>query len=107
MFKCVRVSSVEDDGEDEYAYQAMVKIGGHVFKGFLYDQGADDGTGGDNNNSSCNVIPNISELHLGGGSGNGDGGGGGGGRNGPSSSAMVPTDMSGLLGGTNYGNPIN
>lgn len=38
VFKCVRVTAVEDNGEDEYAYQAVVKIGGHVFKGFLYDQ---------------------------------------------------------------------
>ncbi|TVU36806.1 hypothetical protein EJB05_18754 [Eragrostis curvula] len=42
VFKCVRVTSI-DDGEDEYAYQAMVTINGHVFKGFLYDQGVDDG----------------------------------------------------------------
>lgn len=101
MFKCVRVTSVEDDGEDEYAYQAMVKIGGHVFKGFLYDQGSDEGAGVDNSNNNANnnnnAIPNISELHLGGGAA-----GGGGGR------SMVPaTDMSSLLGGTNYGNQIN
>ena len=32
VFKCVRVTAVED-GQDEYAYQAVVKIGGHVFKG--------------------------------------------------------------------------
>ncbi|CAA0813196.1 Protein LATERAL ROOT PRIMORDIUM 1 [Striga hermonthica] len=56
LFKCVRVTAV-DDGEDEYAYQAIVRIGGHVFKGFLYDQGVD---GGD-------ALPNLSELHLGGG----------------------------------------
>ncbi|KAL8159383.1 hypothetical protein V2J09_000920 [Rumex salicifolius] len=29
VFKCVRVTAVED-GEDEFAYQAVVKIGGHV-----------------------------------------------------------------------------
>ncbi|KFK28306.1 hypothetical protein AALP_AA8G499400 [Arabis alpina] len=38
VFRCVRVSSV-DDGEDEYAYKTAVSIGGHVFKGILYDQG--------------------------------------------------------------------
>ncbi|KVH87482.1 Lateral Root Primordium type 1, C-terminal [Cynara cardunculus var. scolymus] len=58
VFKCVRVTAVED-GDDEYAYQACVKIGGHVFKGFLYDQGAETR---DQTN-----IPNLSELHLGGG----------------------------------------
>ncbi|EFJ24923.1 hypothetical protein SELMODRAFT_59069, partial [Selaginella moellendorffii] len=38
LFKCVKVTGIED-GENEYAYQATVKIGGHVFKGVLYDQG--------------------------------------------------------------------
>lgn len=39
MFRCVRVSSVED-GEEEFAYQTAVSIGGHVFKGILYDHGS-------------------------------------------------------------------
>ncbi|XP_010938559.1 protein LATERAL ROOT PRIMORDIUM 1 [Elaeis guineensis] len=104
VFKCVRVTSM-DDGKDEYAYQAMVKIGGHVFKGFLYDQGVDDGRG--EASTSDNAIPNISELHLGGA------GTAGGGRNGSSSAPMIPSDDyggggGGLFGGTaNYGNPIN
>ncbi|KAM0001503.1 putative transcription factor STY-LRP1 family [Helianthus debilis subsp. tardiflorus] len=67
VFKCVRVTAVED-GDDEYAYQACVTISGHVFKGFLYDQGLE-------RRDQTNV-PNLSELHLGGG-----GGGGGGVRN--------------------------
>lgn len=28
-----------DDAVDAYAYQTTVEIGGHVFKGMLYDQG--------------------------------------------------------------------
>ncbi|KAH0470550.1 hypothetical protein IEQ34_000273 [Dendrobium chrysotoxum] len=107
VFKCVRVTSV-DDGEDEYAYQAVVNIGGHVFKGFLYDQGVDDGrgeltetspmTGGNNNNA----VPNISELHLGAGRSGGA----------SSSSPMLPSDVyggggGGMLGGATYGNTIN
>lgn len=40
-FHCVKVSSV-DDGVDEFAYQTSVSIGGHVFKGILYDQGPTD-----------------------------------------------------------------
>ncbi|XP_057530580.1 protein SHI RELATED SEQUENCE 1-like [Amaranthus tricolor] len=40
-FRCVKVSSI-DDSEDEYAYQTAVNIGGHVFKGILYDQGPGD-----------------------------------------------------------------
>ncbi|PQM37430.1 protein SHORT INTERNODES-like [Prunus yedoensis var. nudiflora] len=38
VFRCVRVSSIEDD-DDQYAYQTAVNIGGHLFKGILYDQG--------------------------------------------------------------------
>lgn len=101
VFKCVRVTAVED-GDDEYAYQAVVKIGGHVFKGFLYDQGVETNREG---------FPNMSELHL-------DGGGataGGGGRNVASSSSPIldPSDLyatgggGGLLGSSTYGNTIN
>lgn len=93
VFKCVRVTSI-DEGEDQYAYQAVVKIGGHIFKGFLYDYGVE----------GREALPNISDLHL----------GGPGGRNGASSSTFPPLDPSdvyaaagGFLGGTTYGNPIN
>ncbi|EOX97903.1 hypothetical protein QUC31_015442 [Theobroma cacao] len=41
-FRCVRVSSI-DDAADQYAYQTIVNIGGHVFKGILYDQGPAEG----------------------------------------------------------------
>lgn len=96
VFKCVRVTAL-DDGDDEYAYQAIVRIGGHVFKGFLYDQGFEGREG----------FPDISELHL----------GGVGGRNGASSShpSLDPSELYGagasgggmLGGGSNYGNQIN
>ncbi|KAG9457402.1 hypothetical protein H6P81_001910 [Aristolochia fimbriata] len=98
VFKCVRVTAVED-GEDEYAYQAVVKIGGHVFKGFLYDQGVDS--------RSDQGIPNFSDLHLGGARNA---------RNGAASTSPIvdPSDVyaasgpAGLLGGaTGFGNPIN
>ncbi|KAJ7551882.1 hypothetical protein O6H91_06G033200 [Diphasiastrum complanatum] len=55
LFKCVRVTGV-DDGEDEYAYQATVKIAGHIFKGVLYDQGLDIAT----------PATNLADLQLGG-----------------------------------------
>lgn len=101
VFKCVRVTAV-DEGDDEYAYQAVVKIGGHVFKGLLYDQGVEPREG----------LPNLSELHLGGGASSS---GGGGGRNGASSSSPLldPSDVYGaagtgaLLGGSSYGNTMN
>ncbi|KAK1399293.1 protein EXPRESSION OF TERPENOIDS 1-like [Heracleum sosnowskyi] len=38
VFRCVRVSAVNETDE-HYAYQTAVNIGGHVFKGLLYDQG--------------------------------------------------------------------
>lgn len=56
VFKCVRVTAV-DDGNDEYAYHACVTIGGHIFRGFLYDQGVHEAR--DHTN-----IQNLSELHL-------------------------------------------
>lgn len=53
-FKCLRVSGI-GNGEDEFAYMATVRISGHVFKGFLYDQGV----------SGRNEMPCVSELQLG------------------------------------------
>ncbi|XP_027356528.1 protein SHI RELATED SEQUENCE 5-like [Abrus precatorius] len=38
VFRCVRVSAV-DTSDEQCAYQTAVNIGGHVFKGILYDQG--------------------------------------------------------------------
>ncbi|CAK7334415.1 unnamed protein product [Dovyalis caffra] len=40
LFRCVRVSGI-DESEEMLAYQAAVNIGGHVFKGILYDHGPD------------------------------------------------------------------
>ncbi|XP_023880333.1 protein SHI RELATED SEQUENCE 1 isoform X1 [Quercus suber] len=61
VFRCVRVSSI-DDTDDQYAYQTAVNIGGHVFKGILYDQG-----------------PETNYSSMGGESSSGGGGVGGGG----------------------------
>lgn len=45
------------NGEDEFAYMATVHIRGHIFKGFLYDQGNSDGK---------TAVPScVSELQLG------------------------------------------
>ncbi|KAK4790073.1 hypothetical protein SAY86_017377 [Trapa natans] len=38
LFRCVRVSST-DEPQDQYAYQTSLTIGGHLFKGILYDCG--------------------------------------------------------------------
>ncbi|KAK2354095.1 protein LATERAL ROOT PRIMORDIUM [Trifolium repens] len=56
VLKCHRVSAI-GNGEDELAYLATVNISGHVFKGFLYDQGIID--------AKNETMPCVSELQLG------------------------------------------
>ncbi|XP_021649436.2 protein SHI RELATED SEQUENCE 6 isoform X2 [Hevea brasiliensis] len=51
VFRCIRVTAISG-GEAEVAYQAIVNISGHVFKGFLYDQGIDE----------KNLFPCISKI---------------------------------------------
>ncbi|KAF5780389.1 putative transcription factor STY-LRP1 family [Helianthus annuus] len=59
-FRCVRVSSI-DETEDQFAYQAAVNIGGHLFKGILYDQGPEDQyMGGDTSSGGSAGIPGSS-----------------------------------------------
>ncbi|XVE68329.1 hypothetical protein DITRI_Ditri09bG0058900 [Diplodiscus trichospermus] len=53
VFRCIQVTAISD-GEAEVAYQATVNISGHVFKGFLYDQGVD----------VKNAFPCISKMHF-------------------------------------------
>lgn len=48
-----------DDSDEEYAYQTAVNIGGHVFKGVLYDQGLE------------NTYPAIGDGSSGAGGGSG------------------------------------
>lgn len=59
-FRCVRVSSI-DDSDDQFAYQAAVNIGGHLFKGILYDQGAEGQYmgGGDTSSGGSAGIPQL------------------------------------------------
>lgn len=59
VFRCVRVSAM-DDAEDEYAYQTAVKIGGHVFKGILYDQGPESSyTSGGESSQQLNLLAGV------------------------------------------------
>ncbi|XP_010526780.1 PREDICTED: protein SHI RELATED SEQUENCE 2-like isoform X1 [Tarenaya hassleriana] len=57
VFRCVRMSGVDDEN-GQYAYQTMMNINGHVFKGILYDQGPQSshniscGSGGSDHQSS-------------------------------------------------------
>lgn len=61
VFRCVRVSSI-DNTEDQFAYQTAVSIGGHTFKGILYDQGPEaQCLEGD---TSSGVSGNIPQLNL-------------------------------------------
>ncbi|OVA06177.1 Protein of unknown function DUF702 [Macleaya cordata] len=102
VFRCVRVSAM-DDADEQYAYQTAVNIGGHVFKGILYDQGPES-----------HYVPGETSSGGGGGEGGGGGGGGGGGSSGrnfitntstvqqPSSTAAALLDPSSL-----YPTPFN
>ncbi|KAK7391650.1 hypothetical protein VNO78_20067 [Psophocarpus tetragonolobus] len=54
VFRCHRVFAIRS-GEYEIASMAKVHISGHVFKGFLYDHGAD----------GKSDMPSVSELQLG------------------------------------------
>ncbi|KAL6316520.1 hypothetical protein AAG906_018223 [Vitis piasezkii] len=45
-FRCVRVSAM-DEADEQLAYQTAVNIGGHVFKGILYDHGPESRYGGE------------------------------------------------------------
>ncbi|XP_073134877.1 protein SHORT INTERNODES-like [Henckelia pumila] len=57
VFRCVRVSAM-DDAEEHFAYQTAVSIGGHVFKGILYDQGLESrypGGVGESSSGGCGV----------------------------------------------------
>ncbi|CAD6333946.1 unnamed protein product [Miscanthus lutarioriparius] len=64
VFRCVRVTSVDDGGaggSGEVAYQAAVTINGHLFRGLLYDHGAEaDGRAA----ASAAVMPTASDLNL-------------------------------------------
>ncbi|KAJ0025401.1 protein SHI RELATED SEQUENCE 5-like isoform X1 [Pistacia vera] len=56
VFRCVRVSAMEDP-EEQYAYQTAVNIGGHLFKGILYDQGPENRyTTGGESSQQLNLI---------------------------------------------------
>ncbi|XP_031247603.1 protein LATERAL ROOT PRIMORDIUM 1-like [Pistacia vera] len=42
VFRCISVTSINDGEDNEIGYVGTVNISGHVFKGFLYDQGIND-----------------------------------------------------------------
>ncbi|KAM3306280.1 protein EXPRESSION OF TERPENOIDS 1 [Capsicum chacoense] len=67
VFQRVRMSSIEET-EDQIAYQAVVDINGHIFKGILYDQGDDheynymNNVGGGDSSSGGDPMPHQHNL---------------------------------------------
>ncbi|GKA53235.1 SHI related sequence 5-like protein, partial [Tanacetum coccineum] len=59
VFRCVRVTAMDEE-EEQLAYQTAVSIGGHVFKGILYDRGPESRYnhpgGGDNSSGGGGEI---------------------------------------------------
>ncbi|XP_071694459.1 protein SHORT INTERNODES-like [Rutidosis leptorrhynchoides] len=58
VFRCVRVSAM-DEAEEQLAYQTALNIGGHVFKGILYDhgpEGSSSSAGGGGQSQQHNLI---------------------------------------------------
>lgn len=65
VFRCVRVSSI-DNADDQFAYQTAVNIGGHVFKGILYDQGLETSHNmpGESSSGGGSASGGIQQLNL-------------------------------------------
>ncbi|XP_076960312.1 protein SHORT INTERNODES-like [Bidens hawaiensis] len=66
VFRCVRVSAM-DEGEEQLAYQTAVNIGGHVFKGILYDHGVEgryNHPGGGDSSSAAGDGGATQQLNL-------------------------------------------
>ncbi|PKA53479.1 hypothetical protein AXF42_Ash020902 [Apostasia shenzhenica] len=63
VFRCVRVSPM-DEAAGQMAYQTAVSIGGHVFKGILYDQGPEylQHPAGESSSSPATTTPFIASA---------------------------------------------
>ncbi|KAJ8450918.1 hypothetical protein Cgig2_032543 [Carnegiea gigantea] len=65
-FRCIKVMSSENNVVDQYAYQTSINIGGHVFKGILYDQGptsSSAGGGGETSSAATTDTPQQQFHH--------------------------------------------
>ncbi|CAN0906489.1 Protein SHI RELATED SEQUENCE 5 [Linum grandiflorum] len=104
VFRCVKVSSV-DDGEEQLAYQTAVNIRGHVFKGILYDQGP---TNHHHHSASGQPLHLMTAGTSGGGAGTSGGGGQVGANNPVSSGSMIdpaslyPAPLNAFIAGTQF-----
>ncbi|XP_071916530.1 protein EXPRESSION OF TERPENOIDS 1-like [Coffea arabica] len=116
VFRCVRVSSI-DENEDQYAYQTAVNIGGHVFKGILYDQGLESqymttesssggGSGSTTGVQQLNLITGTAATATSTGTTTVSGGGGGGGGAAAGSPfldpSMYPAPLNSYMAGTQF-----
>ncbi|KAI3513266.1 hypothetical protein L1887_20595 [Cichorium endivia] len=67
IFRCVRVSAM-DEAEEQLAYQTAVNIGGHLFKGILYDHGPEGRYnhpgGGDSSSAGGGAGTQHQQLNL-------------------------------------------
>ncbi|XP_047306316.1 protein EXPRESSION OF TERPENOIDS 1-like [Impatiens glandulifera] len=113
VFRCVRVSSV-DSTEEQIAYQTAVNIGGHMFKGIVYDQGLENRYGGESSSGGgsggrategVNHHQQQQPLNLitasGATSSSGGGGGGGGGIT-MIDHSIYPTPLNAFMTGTQF-----
>ncbi|XP_071733209.1 protein SHORT INTERNODES-like [Rutidosis leptorrhynchoides] len=55
VFRCVRVSAM-NEAEEQLAYQTAVNIGGHLFKGILYDHGVEGASSSSGGPGQLNLI---------------------------------------------------
>ncbi|KAL2892795.1 Protein SHI RELATED SEQUENCE 1 [Bienertia sinuspersici] len=90
VFRCVKVSAM-DDPDEQFAYQTAVNIGGHLFKGILYDQGAETpryGGGESSSGSRHQRQHHHQQSHM-------------------LTAATTTTDLMGTVGGGSIGADIN
>ncbi|KAK9165389.1 hypothetical protein Scep_000580 [Stephania cephalantha] len=101
-FRCVRVSSMYD-ADDQYAYQTAVNIGGHVFKGILYDQGLDQHSHrGEGSSGGGGGGGGVSRNLIAGGSSSSGGGGGSTTAAMLDPSSIYPTPLNAFMAGTQF-----
>ncbi|KAJ8446345.1 hypothetical protein Cgig2_005876 [Carnegiea gigantea] len=105
VFKCVKVSAM-DDPDEQFAYQTAVNIGGHVFKGILYDQGPDTRytTTGETSSGGGGGPTQQHNLMLTADTMGGSSGGGGGGATASllDPSSIYPTPINAFMAGTQF-----
>lgn len=104
VFRCVRVSAV-DDAEEQFAYQTAVNISGHVFKGILYDQGAlaaETSSGGGSVSAGGAAAQHLNLITTTSAPSAAAGGGGGGGGSSFVDASLFPPPINSFIAGTQF-----